>query len=72
MELFLKVQQGLSCYTTNLARQDSLRGKRKTKILRVIRHNKKFSEGLDIKWKSAYELTMKRNDYSYLLQGLLM
>ena len=47
MELFLKVQQGLSCYTTNLARQDSLRGKRKAKILRVIRHNKKFSEGLD-------------------------
>ena len=59
VELFLKVQQGLPCYTTNLARQDFLRGKRKTKILRVIRHNKKFSEGLDIKWKSANEWTMK-------------
>ena len=53
MELFLKVQQGLPCYTTDLARQDFLR--EKTKLLRVITYNKKFSEGLDIKWKGANE-----------------
>lgn len=55
MELFLKVQQGQPCHTTDLARQDFLRGKRNKKLLRVITYNKKFSEGLDIKWKGANE-----------------